>query len=64
MNQMTATPLQALDPRQYSSETSRPLPRRKLGGWTMALLIGLRVYVVLAIPVVVYAFIHAMGTGH
>jgi hypothetical protein len=36
------------------------LPRRKLGRGTLALLILLRVYVLLAIPVVAYAFIRAL----
>jgi hypothetical protein len=36
------------------------LPRRKLGRGTLALLILLRVYVLLAVPVVVYAFILAL----
>jgi hypothetical protein len=36
------------------------LPRRKLGRGTLALLILLRVYVFLAVPVVVYAFIRAL----
>lgn len=35
------------------------LPRRKLGRGTLALLILLRIYVILAIPVVAYAFIRA-----
>jgi hypothetical protein len=36
------------------------LPRRRLGRGTLALLILLRVYVFLAVPVVVYAFIRAL----
>ncbi len=35
------------------------LPRRKLGRGTLALLILLRVYVALAVPMVIYAFIKA-----
>jgi hypothetical protein len=37
------------------------LPRRKLGRGTLALLILLRVYVLLAIPIVIYAFIRALN---
>jgi hypothetical protein len=40
--------------------TGTRLPRRKLGRGTLALLILLRVYVLLAIPVVAYAFIQAL----
>jgi hypothetical protein len=36
------------------------LPRRKLGRGTLALLILLRVYVALAVPMVAYAFIKAI----
>jgi hypothetical protein len=36
------------------------LPRRKLGRGTLALLILLRIYVGLAVPMVAYAFIKAI----
>jgi hypothetical protein len=42
----------------------RPLPRRHLGRGVLALLVLLRVYVLLAIPVVGYAFVHALRAGH
>ena len=41
--------------------TLPPLPRRKLGRLTLGLLVLLRVYVTLAIPVVGYAFVHALS---
>jgi len=50
----------ALEPGQLTAATQRPLPRRILGRGTLALLILLRVYVVIAIPIVVYAFVHAL----
>ena len=50
----------ALEPEQLAAATLRPLPRRKLGRGVLALLIVLRVYVFVAIPVVVYAFVHAL----
>ena len=53
--------LAALEPLQATAATGRKLPRRALGLGTKALLIGLRVYVFLAIPIVIYAFIHALG---
>jgi len=53
----------ALEPSQVTSETQRPLPRRKLGRGIVALLVLLRVYVILAIPIVCYAFIHAVMAG-
>lgn len=37
-----------------------PLPRRKLGPGLVALMWALRIYVVLAVPLVVYAFIRAL----
>lgn len=37
-----------------------PLPPRKLGPGLVALLWALRIYVVLAVPLVVYAFIKAL----
>lgn len=53
--------LVALTPLQTTAATGRKLPRRTLGWGTKALLIGLRVYVFLAIPIVIYAFMHALG---
>jgi hypothetical protein len=49
-----------LEPGQLAEAKSRALPRRKLDRRTVALLIALRVYVLIAIPVVCYAFIHAV----
>ena len=44
--------------------TLPPLPRRVLGRGTLALLLLLRAYVALAVPVVVYAFVRALLTPH
>ena len=52
--------IDALEPSQLTTATERPLPRRTLGRGTLALLIVLRVYVVIAVPIVGYAFIHAL----
>jgi hypothetical protein len=52
---------QVLEQAQFSSAKQIPYPRRKLGGGTLALLVGLRIYVILAVPIVTYAFVHAMG---
>jgi hypothetical protein len=52
----------ALEPGQLTAERDR-LPRRRLGRGTLTLLILLRVYVIIAIPIVAYAFIHAMLTS-
>ena len=49
-----------LEPAQLAAAQAKPLPRRRLGRGTVALLVLLRVYVILAIPVVGYAFVHAM----
>jgi hypothetical protein len=49
-----------LEPTQLTTATRQPLPRRKLSRATTAFLILLRIYVFIAIPIVAYAFIHAM----
>jgi hypothetical protein len=50
----------ALEPSQLTVSTQHKLPRRSLGRGTLTLLIMLRVYVVIAIPIVGYAFVHAL----
>ncbi|MBV9289519.1 MAG: hypothetical protein JO288_17180 [Hyphomicrobiales bacterium] len=52
--------ISALEPGQLAEAKSRALPRRELGRGTVALLIALRVYVLIAIPIVCYAFVHAL----
>ena len=54
--------LDALEPDQLSTATRAPFPRRELGRGVLALLIALRVYVSIAIPLVAYAFVHALTT--
>jgi hypothetical protein len=49
-----------LEETQLASNRLKPLPRRKLGKGIMVLLVLLRVYVILALPVVGYAFVHAL----
>lgn len=56
-----AEPIAALEPGQITSATARPLPRLRLGRGTLTLLVLLRIYVTAAIPVVIYAFIKALG---
>jgi hypothetical protein len=56
--------LGALDPAQRSAATRQKLPRRKLGRGAVALLILLRIYVAVALPIVGYAFVHALMTQH
>ena len=58
--QYDPTLISALEPGQFTAATQAPLPRRVLGRGTLALLILLRVYVLIAIPIVGYAFIHAL----
>lgn len=53
----------ALEPSQLTAATKHPLPRRKLGRGILALLILLRTYVLIAIPIVCYAFVHAILTS-
>jgi hypothetical protein len=52
--------ISALEPGQFTAARQTRLPRRVLGRGTLALLILLRIYVVIAIPIVAYAFIHAL----
>jgi hypothetical protein len=54
--------LGALEPSQLTAATQVPLPRRTLGRGILFLLIALRVYIVIAIAIVGYAFIHALLT--
>ena len=56
--------ISALEPDQLAAATMRPLPRRNMGRGALALLILLRVYIVIAIPIVAYAFVHAMLAPH
>lgn len=50
----------ALEPSQFVAVTQQKLPRRNLGRGALTLLILLRVYVLIAIPIVGYAFVHAL----
>jgi hypothetical protein len=40
--------------------TTKPYPRRKLGAGTIIVLWVLRIYVLIAVPLVVYAFFRAL----
>jgi hypothetical protein len=53
--------LSLLEESQRSDAKQKPYPRRALGRGTMALLIVLRLYVICAIPLVAYSFIHALA---
>ncbi len=50
----------ALEPDQLVAATKLPYPRRKLTKEILALLVVLRVFILVAIPIVVYAFVHAL----
>jgi hypothetical protein len=58
--QYDPTLISALEPDQLAAATMRPFPRRNLSRGILALLILLRVYIVIAIPIVAYAFVHAL----
>jgi hypothetical protein len=51
-------------PEQMSGGALPPLPRRKLSRGILTLLVLLRIYVIVAIPVVAYAFIRALLATH
>jgi hypothetical protein len=52
--------ISALEPDQLVAATMRPLPRRKLSRGVLAMLIVLRVFILIAIPIVIYAFVHSL----
>jgi hypothetical protein len=52
--------INALEPDQLAAATMRPYPRRNLSRGILALLILLRVFIMIAIPIVIYAFVHAL----
>jgi hypothetical protein len=54
--------ISALEPGQLVAATKRQYPRRKLGRGELALLVALRVYVVIAIPIVGYEFVRVLLT--
>ncbi len=56
-------PSEALDPTQLTAATSLPLPRRRLGRGVTLLLVLMRVYVLVALPIVGYAFVRALLGG-
>ena len=56
--------LGALEAGQRSEAANDKLPRRKLGRGTLALLLALRLYVIVAVPIVGYAFVHALLAPH
>jgi len=58
------TILAALEPTQRTATLSEPLPRRRLGTGTLLLLWILRIYVLLAVPLVIYTFAQALTTHH
>lgn len=55
--------LDSLERSQLTQYSELPLPRRKLGRGTVMLLVLLRIYVLVAIPIVAYAFFRAL-LGH
>jgi hypothetical protein len=52
--------LEALDPDQRQAALQTALPRRQLGPGILVLLWALRIYVLLAVGVVVYAFVKSL----
>ncbi|MGH7188930.1 MAG: hypothetical protein ACREF0_07045 [Acetobacteraceae bacterium] len=55
--------LDSLERSQLTQFSERPLPRRRLGRAAVVLLVLLRIYVLIAIPIVAYAFVRAL-LGH
>jgi hypothetical protein len=55
--------LSSLEPIEVARRASEPFPRRKLGRLTSFLLIAMRIYVLLAVPIAAYAFVKALMSG-
>ncbi|MGH7119093.1 MAG: hypothetical protein ACREFP_08920 [Acetobacteraceae bacterium] len=58
-----APALDSLERSQLTQYAERPLPRQRVRRGTLVLLVALRIYVLIAIPVVAYAFFRAV-LGH
>ncbi len=56
---MTEQDLPALEPEQTAQQRYAPFPRRQWGQGVRLLLWALRIYVLLAVPLVIYAFVRA-----
>ncbi len=56
----TQNDLDLLEPEQRAARLREQLPRRKLGSGLLSLLWLLRVYVLIAVPLVIYAFVEAL----
>lgn len=52
--------LDALEPEQRTAALAKPLPRRRLGTGTIVLLWLLRLYVLFAVPLVIYTFVRTL----
>lgn len=55
--------LAALELAQRVENRHHPYPRRRLAGWEVTLLWLLRLYVFIAVPLVIYAFVRALRGG-
>jgi hypothetical protein len=52
--------LSVLEPDQFVEATKKPLAHRRLSRAETWMLATLRIYVLIAVPLVIYAFIHAL----
>jgi hypothetical protein len=55
--------ISVLEPSQLTAATERALPRRKLSWGILILLALLRAYILIAIAIVCFAFVHAIATS-
>ena len=60
MHQPPGVDISALDPDQRTSELAKDLPRATLAPGTVVALWVLRIYVIIAIPLVVYVFLRSL----
>ncbi len=56
-----AEQVDALEPEQRAAALDKPIPRRKLTTAVIVVLWALRIYVLIAVPLVIYAFVRALA---
>jgi hypothetical protein len=52
--------LSTLEPEQWSDALAVPLPKKAVGRRTLALLVALRIYIFIAVPLVIFAFVRSL----
>lgn len=53
--------LSTLEREQWSDALAVPLPKKNVGRGTVVLLVALRIYIFIAVPVVIFAFVRSLS---